>query len=58
MGLSIAREITQAHGGTILISSEVGKGTEVIVKLPVVKESQQMGDEQVKKEVMRVVKKA
>lgn len=34
LGLSIAKEIVQAHGGTINISSEVGKGTEVVVKLP------------------------
>ncbi len=34
LGLSIAKEIVQAHGGTINISSEIGKGTEVTVKLP------------------------
>lgn len=34
LGLSIAKEIVQAHGGTISISSEMGKGTEVTVKLP------------------------
>ncbi|WP_422784893.1 sensor histidine kinase [Ruminiclostridium cellulolyticum] len=34
LGLSIAKEIVQAHGGTINISSEVGKGTEVVVKIP------------------------
>ncbi|NSW90777.1 MAG: HAMP domain-containing protein [Firmicutes bacterium] len=34
LGLSIAKEITEAHGGTLTISSEVGKGTEVLLKLP------------------------
>lgn len=35
LGLSIAKEIVEAHGGTISISSELGKGTEVTVKLPI-----------------------
>ncbi len=35
LGLSIAKEIVQAHGGTIGITSEIGKGTEVTVRLPV-----------------------
>lgn len=35
LGLSIAREITEAHGGTISVSSELGKGTEVTIKLPI-----------------------
>lgn len=34
LGLSIAKEIVQAHGGIIGITSEVGKGTEVTVKMP------------------------
>ncbi|HOJ10276.1 MAG TPA: ATP-binding protein [Clostridiales bacterium] len=36
LGLSIAREIIEAHGGTINITSELGKGTEVLVRLPAV----------------------
>ncbi len=35
LGLSIAREIVEAHNGSISVSSEVGKGTEVTVRLPI-----------------------
>jgi two-component system sensor histidine kinase VicK len=35
MGLSIAKEIVEAHKGTINISSKIGMGTEVTVRLPV-----------------------
>lgn len=34
LGLAIAKEIVEAHSGTITIASELGKGTEVTVKLP------------------------
>jgi two-component system sensor histidine kinase VicK len=34
LGLSIAREIVDLHGGSIEIESEPGKGTEVTVILP------------------------
>jgi two-component system sensor histidine kinase CiaH len=34
LGLAIARQIVEAHGGTIRIESEVGKGTKVTVELP------------------------
>ena len=35
LGLSIAKEIVEAHWGVISISSEVGKGTELTVRLPI-----------------------
>jgi len=34
LGLSIAKEIIEAHSGTIEIFSEIGEGTDVIIKLP------------------------
>nr|WP_213619604.1 cell wall metabolism sensor histidine kinase WalK [Paenibacillus sp. J22TS3] len=34
LGLSIAREIVKAHGGTISLESELGKGTTVTFTLP------------------------
>ncbi len=35
LGLAIVKELVQLHTGTLQINSEVGKGTEVIVALPV-----------------------
>ena len=35
LGLAIAREIVEAHGGTISAESEMGKGTTFTVRLPV-----------------------
>ena len=34
LGLSIAKEILDKNGGSIDIKSEVGKGTEVVIKVP------------------------
>ncbi|MFC5528855.1 ATP-binding protein [Cohnella yongneupensis] len=34
LGLTIARHIVQAHGGTIKASSEPGKGMEMRIELP------------------------
>lgn len=38
LGLPIAKEIIEANGGSIVMNSEVGKGTEVIMKIPCNKE--------------------
>ncbi len=34
-GLSIAKEILDQNNGSIDIKSEVGKGTEVVIRIPV-----------------------
>ena len=34
LGLSIAKEILDKNGGTIDIKSEVGKGTEIVIRIP------------------------
>jgi signal transduction histidine kinase len=35
LGLAIARKVIEDHGGTIRLESERGKGTEVVIELPV-----------------------
>ena len=35
IGLAVANEITEMHGGTLMINSELGKGTTVRISLPV-----------------------
>ena len=37
LGLSIARRLTELHGGTLAIQSDKGAGTTVTVRLPKVK---------------------
>lgn len=37
LGLSICKQITEQHGGTISVVSEIGKGTEFLVRLPMVR---------------------
>ncbi len=39
LGLSLCREIMQAHGGRIELQSEPGKGTDVILRFPTEKEA-------------------
>jgi signal transduction histidine kinase len=34
LGLSIASQLVQAHGGTLTVQSELGKGTEFVIRLP------------------------
>jgi signal transduction histidine kinase len=34
LGLAIAKEIVEAHGGSIYAASEYGKGTNMIITLP------------------------
>ena len=34
LGLSIVKHIAQAHGGTISVNSEQGKGSEFLIHLP------------------------
>ena len=35
LGLSIAKEIIEQNNGNISITSELGKGTEVVIRLPI-----------------------
>lgn len=41
IGLALAKELVELHGGEISVSSKVGRGTEFIVELPIAKESSQ-----------------
>jgi signal transduction histidine kinase len=38
LGLSLARRMVESHGGTIDVASEVGKGTQFLVRLPIARE--------------------
>lgn len=35
LGLAIAKELIEAHGGRITVESELGKGTEVTIEIPI-----------------------
>jgi len=41
LGLSLARRIVEAHGGAISVRSELGKGTQFLVRLPITRSAQQ-----------------
>ena len=41
LGLPIAKEIIEANGGSIDMKSDIGKGTEVIIKVPINKEGKE-----------------
>jgi signal transduction histidine kinase len=43
LGLYLAREIVKAHGGEIDVSSRMGRGTVMTVRLPVVPARKQRG---------------
>ena len=34
LGLAISRSFVELHGGTLVISSKIGRGTEVTVRIP------------------------
>ena len=36
LGLPLARQVAEAHGGTLILLSELGRGTSVIVHLPLI----------------------
>jgi two-component system sensor histidine kinase VicK len=35
LGLPISKEIIEANGGSISLKSTLGKGTEVVIKIPI-----------------------
>ena len=41
LGLAIAQQIVQAHGGDIVVRSQIGEGTAFEVSLPVVRSDDQ-----------------
>ncbi len=46
LGLYIARELAEAHGGKIWVESEVGKGSNFIVELPLELRANNSGQEE------------
>ena len=50
LGLSIAKEIVTQNNGSIDIKSELGKGTEVVIRLPAIKKAKEEETEEEKEE--------
>jgi signal transduction histidine kinase len=40
IGLSIVKHIVEAHGGSIIVESELGKGSRFIIELPMRRENE------------------
>ena len=40
LGLSLARRTVESHGGSIDVTSEVGKGSRFAIRLPIAREKQ------------------
>jgi signal transduction histidine kinase len=41
MGLPLARRIVEAHGGSLEIKAAVGRGTQVVIGLPLATEEEE-----------------
>ena len=44
IGLTLVKEIIEAHGGTIKVESKIGKGSTFILSFPILKENTKMSD--------------
>ena len=46
LGMALARSVIQRHSGQLVINSEVGQGTRVVIRLPVDPASSDAGDKE------------